>query len=67
MGHIAHLLSPEPHPLKEEIQERGLRLWQIRKLTGISEARLSRMLNGIDDLPPHLEDRLRQAIAKVSS
>jgi hypothetical protein len=67
MEDIANLMSPEPHPLRQEIRKKRIRLWQLRRLTAVSEAKLSRILNGIDELPPCLEKRLRQIIANISS
>jgi len=50
---------PNEHPFKKEIRKRGIRLWQLRNLTGYSEARLGRFLNGIDPMPYDIERLLR--------
>ena len=55
------------HPLKEEVQNLGLCLWQLREMLGgsPSEAKLSRYFNGIDKLPSELEHRLRHIISET--
>ena len=53
----------KPHYLKSEIQRRGLKLWQVKKLLGkdaFSEGKLSRCLNGIDEMPAKLEIALKK-------
>ncbi len=49
---------PRQHPLKTEIRWRKLKLWHLRNLTGVSESKLSRYLNGVDQMPLWLEERL---------
>ncbi len=52
------------HPLKKKVQESRLCLWEIRHLMGgsPSEARLSRVLNGIERMPENLERRLKKVL-----
>lgn len=58
---------PKAHPLKRDIETTGLTLWQVRKMLGglPSEGQLSRYLNGIDELPFELEQRLTEIIRAV--
>ncbi len=51
-----------PHPLKEEFRKRNVPLWFISKYTGISEPKLSRYFNLIDEMPLNLQDKLHQLI-----
>jgi len=53
---------PNQHPLKKEIRERQIRLWQLRDHTGASEPKLSRYLNGIDPMPEDLERRIKELL-----
>ena len=53
---------PRQHPLKKEIRRRKLKLWHLRNLTGVSESKLSRYLNGIDPMPVKLEQRIERII-----
>jgi hypothetical protein len=53
---------PKKHPLKKEIRYRRLKLWQLRNLTGVSESKLSRYLNGVDPMPFQLEQRLERIL-----
>ena len=46
------------HPLKQWVRALGLKLWELRDMTGISESKLSRYLNGVDQMPYLLEERL---------
>ena len=52
---------PIQHPLKKEIQARGLPLWLIRDALGgrPSEFKISRMLNGIEVMPNEISDRIK--------
>jgi hypothetical protein len=58
------LNAPEPHPLKAVITNNKITLWQLRKALGgePSEAKLSRILNGIDNMPKNLEIKIKQLI-----
>ncbi len=47
-----------PHPLKEELRQRKIRLWMISKKYNVPESKLSRYLNGIDPMPLWLEQLL---------
>jgi len=49
---------PNAHPLKQRIHAMGFRLWELRDLTGVNEAKLSRCLNGVNPMPGRLEDDL---------
>lgn len=49
---------PLPHPLKEEFKKRKIPLWYLRKCTTVSEFRLSRYFNNIDNMPSDLEIKL---------
>ena len=53
---------PNQHPLKDEIRQRRIKLWQLRNLTGISESKLSRYLNGVERMPVVVEQRLRRIL-----
>ncbi len=55
-----------PHPLKEELRQRKIRLWMVRDLSQIAESQLSRYLNGIDPMPRWLEQLLWQLV-KIST
>jgi len=44
-----------PHPLKEEFRKRKIPLWSLRNYTGVSEPKLSRYLNSIDNMPLDLQ------------
>jgi len=46
---------PNQHPLKDEIRQRRIKLWQLRDLTGISESKMSRYLNGVEPMPERVE------------
>lgn len=52
------------HQLKDEITIRGIRLWMLRKYLGgkPSECRLSRMLNGIESMPPEIENGIKEIL-----
>jgi hypothetical protein len=54
------LPSVTPHYLQSVIRERKIPLWQIRLAleSSISEAKLSRILNGIEEMPKTLESRI---------
>ena len=56
------------HPLKRQLRDQGLALWQIRQLMGKrapSEGRLSRMLNGILTLTPEVQANLEAILRQV--
>lgn len=56
-----------PHPLKTEIKDAGMRLWQLRaKLGGSpSEGKISRILNGIEVMPEKLEERIKTILQET--
>lgn len=52
---------PIQHPLKKEIQARGIPLWMIREALGgrPSEFKISRMLNGIEVMPNDISEKIK--------
>ncbi len=54
-----------PHPLKEELRRRKIKLWTLRNITHIPESKLSRYLNGIDPMPGKLEQLLSVTIKMI--
>ena len=54
------MYHPKEHPLKKEKEERKIKLWQLRDVTGVSESKLSRYLNGIEPMPESLEKRIQR-------
>lgn len=58
------LIKPEPHPYKEMLKKRKIRLWMIRKFCDVPESQLSRYLNGIDPMPPRLDDLIGSLLYK---
>ena len=62
----AKLHFPNQHYLKAEFRKRKIRLWQLRDLTGVSECRLSRYLNGIDPMPAELEQQLWKILESLN-
>jgi hypothetical protein len=62
---IPKILDPVfQHPLKKEVQKRGITLWMLRDaLNGRpSEFKLSRMLNGIEPMPHIIESEIKECI-----
>ena len=59
--------KPQEHPLKNEIQRRRLKLWEVKSLCGgsPSEGALSRYLSGKQPMPKEVEQRLEQAINRI--
>ena len=59
-----NLNIPTPHPLKEKLRYRGITLWWLRRLLEghPSEFKLSRTLNGIEEMPKYLEDQIQEVI-----
>jgi hypothetical protein len=57
-----------PHPLKAEIRKLGLTYWQLRTLLGGSptEGTISRMLNGVWEMPKEIEEKLEQVVVGIS-
>jgi hypothetical protein len=55
----------DPHPLKEEIQKAHIRLWQLKKYIGISDAHICRMLNGIVPMTEEVETGIRHLLDEV--
>ena len=53
-----------PHPLKKDVQERGIKLWQLKQMTGTRypEPRLSRFLNGIEPMPETFERQIMDVL-----
>ncbi len=58
---------PNQHPLKKEIRERRIKLWHLRNLTGVSESKLSRYLNGVEVMPPRLVERIERFLKIIDS
>lgn len=54
-----------PHPLKSEIKKARLRLWQLQKAIGYSDATICRMLNGIVPMTEEVENGLRHILAEI--
>jgi hypothetical protein len=54
--------SLNPHPLKAEVKKAHLRLWQIQKAIGISDAHVCRMLNGIVPMSGEVESGIRELL-----
>lgn len=48
------------HPLKAEIRKRKIKLWELRVFLkgGPSECKLSRWLNGIEEMPKSIERKI---------
>ena len=61
---IKNILSPKPHPLKNQISQSGIRLWQVRRYLGgrPSEGQISKMLNGIILMKPRVETAIQELI-----
>lgn len=57
------------HPLKERIEAANIPLWQLRLALGgsPSEAKLSRLLNGIDKMPPAIEKRITAVLFRSNN
>ncbi|HOX99041.1 MAG TPA: hypothetical protein PLJ49_07550, partial [Smithella sp.] len=53
---------PKPHPFKEALKKKKIKLWQLRKICGVPESQLSRYMNGIDIMPRELESLLEAII-----
>lgn len=54
------------HPLKKQlINEYGLRLWQLSKMTGKSVSYIYNVLNGIIEMPPEIEAKLRAIVNEI--
>jgi hypothetical protein len=53
---------PIQHPLKKELQARGIPLWMIRDALGgsPSEFKLSRMLNGIEQMEEGIKNKIER-------
>jgi hypothetical protein len=60
----ALLSDPKPHFLYSIIKKKKLPFWKLRRALGgsPSEAKLSRLLNGIDEMPPELEKSLKRIV-----
>jgi len=58
---------PNEHPLKKEIREGRIKLWHLRNLTGVSESKLSRHLNGIDPMPIKLEQHIKRILKLIDN
>lgn len=60
------LVFPKPtaHPLREEIRQRRIRLWELGKMVGYSPSSLSDWLNGVRAIPPHIEEKLSRIIGE---
>ena len=54
-----------PHPLKKEVRKARLKLWELGRVTGVDEPRLSRMLNGISPMPEKVETGIRQLLDEI--
>jgi lambda repressor-like predicted transcriptional regulator len=57
--------SLNPHPLKAEITESGLKLWQVSEVTGISIPHLSAILNRHYPMPEGVEAKIRELLDEV--
>ena len=59
-----NLPEPKPHRLKKVIQEKGIKLWQLRILLNdkYAEPKLSRFLNGVEPMPEVLVKKIETAI-----
>jgi len=55
-----------PHYLQSSIRKRQIPLWQLRLALGnsMSEAKLSRILNGIEPMPPELEKKIKRILER---
>jgi hypothetical protein len=53
---------PMQHPLKKELQARGIPLWMIRDALGggPSEFKISRMLNGIELMEEGIKNKIER-------
>ncbi len=60
--------KPIAHSLKWELRGKGVTLYDLRNRLGgaPSEGRLSRVLNGVEAMPPELEDRIKTIIAQFN-
>jgi hypothetical protein len=57
---------PFEHPFKRVFREFGVRLWQLRNCTGVSESKLGRYLNGVDAMPLSVEKDLRCLVESLT-
>ena len=57
---------PLEHPFKERFRRLGVKQWELRNYTGVSESKLSRYLNGIDPMPEALERTLSEFLEIVA-
>jgi hypothetical protein len=63
---IDSIIHPRPHPLKAQVCDAGLSLFQLKVLTdGPEESMLSRILNSQRPMPAGLEERIEDALVMV--
>ena len=59
--------QPTPHPLKKDVKQKGLNLWQLCQLVaikGVDETKMSRFLNGYYEMPKDVEAIIEKAVNK---
>lgn len=57
---------PKPHPYKERLKQKGITLWMLRDMTGISEPQMSRYLNNIDSMPFIVQRKIFQFLETLN-
>ena len=57
----------EIHPLKSELVSFGIRQYDICKTLGISQAYISKMLNGLSPMPKAIEEKIRKILTGLKS
>ena len=50
------------HPFKVPLRRKRIRHWQLAQLTGFSQPTISNWLNGIVEMPTHIEDLIRPLV-----
>lgn len=55
----------QEHPIKARMRKYGIRLWEVRFKTGISEAVLSRHLSGIQEMDSEREKLVCKAVEDI--
>ena len=56
-------LYPKQSPLKKELKRQKIAYWQLREALGLSEFKISRMLNGIEPMPQEVEQEIKRILA----
>lgn len=68
------LTKPVPHPLRGELKRLKIPLWQVRmslprgvvmEKPSTFEAKLSRMLSGVDPMPPELAVEITKLVREA--